>query len=96
MFVDIMKLVCNNAELAHKMRGLWLCRFLQLLILGRCQICGLVANTALLYYKRICNIIQIIYAQILMYLITQLCFMHALLTSSNSLKVIKVDRNMSK
>ena len=53
MFVDIKKLVRNSAELVHKMRGLWLCRFSQLLISGRCQICVLVANTPLLYYKRI-------------------------------------------
>jgi len=30
-----------------------------------------------------------------MYLIAQLCFMYALLTSSNSMKVTKVDLNMS-
>ena len=47
------------------------------------------------YYKRILWCIQTFYVQILMYFIIHLCLTYTILMFSNSLKMIKTDRNMS-
>jgi len=53
-------------------------------------------GTVLHFYKRILYYLQTYYAQnVLMNVIIQVCFLYALQMYSNSLRMIKIDRNTS-